>query len=356
MNDPNDHDLPVHDLGEGEPQKKPGETSSEGAADRRAEPEPAEPAVSVWQESSREAEARELRENAARASAGAAEFERPGGLLSKVDGHLVLYHDPRSLQAEQYRACRTRLTALNRVGAPWAVVLTSSRGGEDKAITAANLAGCLAEMPGARVCLLEVDSRHPAQAQIFGVAAEPGTVELLEGNAALKDVVRTTLLPGVDLIPAGGEADNPAEMLGDTRLQNLLDELKRRYTWVLIDAPPVHPYTDACVVTPLTQGVLLVVRLGETPREMVSRTIENIEAAGGSVLGSFVTGRPPGVDDEERLGGYGYGYSLDEEGREVEPGDAHEDRKTIEKRLRKQESAIIRQQEKRERRDDGSPV
>ena len=255
------------------------------------------------------------------------DYERPGGLLSKVDGHLVLYHDPRSLQAEQYRACRTRLTAMNRVGAPWSLVLTSSRAGEGKSITAANLAGCLAELPGARVCVLEVDTRRPAMAALFGVPAEPGASDLLEGRASLKDVLRSTLLPGVDLITAGAEPDNPAELLGDTRMEQLIEELKRRYTWVLIDAPPVHPYTDSCVVTPMTEGALLVVRLGETPREMVSRAIENIEAAGGKVVGSFVTGQPPGAEDDERLGDYGYG--LDDEGREVESNDAPRDRRQV---------------------------
>ena len=284
----------------------------------------------------------------------ATDFERPGGLLSKIDGHLVLYHDPRSVQAEQYRAFRTRLTSMNRVGAPWAILLTSSRGGEGKSITAANLAGCLAEIPGARVCLLEVDGRKPALARIFGVAAEPGAADLLEGRCTLKDVLRPTLLPGVDLITAGREPDNPAELLGDARLEQLLAELKRRYTWVLIDAPPVHPYTDACVVTPRTDGALLVVRLGETPRELVGRTIENIEAAGGKVIGSFVTGRPPGADDGDRLGDYAYG--IDDEGREISPGAGLRNRRTFEKDLRKQERAVLKAREKKDRRDDGAPV
>ncbi|GJM22865.1 MAG: hypothetical protein DHS20C15_27800 [Planctomycetota bacterium] len=283
-----------------------------------------------------------------------ADFERPGGLLSKIDGHMVMYHDPSSLQAEQYRACRTRLTAMNRVGAPWALVVTSSRAGEGRSVTSANLAACLAELPGTRVCLLEVDGRKPEQAELFGVRAEPGTVDLLEGRAALKDVLRSTLLPGVDLIPAGCESDNPAELLGEEKFRRLVDDLKRRYTWVLIDAPPVHPYTDACVVTPLTEGALLVVRLGETPREMVTRSIENIEAAGGKVIGSFVTGRVPGAEDEERLGDYAYELDFDAEG-SADPRLLRE-RKDAEKRLRKQEMAHLKRMQKVDRRDDQSSV
>ena len=183
------------------------------------------------------------------APAPAGKAERPGGLLSSIAQNVVMYHDPRSMHAEQYRTCRTNLTALNRAGAPWAVVVTSSRKGEGKSVTAANLAVCLAEMPAMRVCLIDGDFRAAAQSELFGVDNTPGLADLLGDHAKLGHVMRTTALSKLDVIPAGDEPASTAEMLGGERFANLLGELKRRYSWIVIDTPPVQPYTDACVAT-----------------------------------------------------------------------------------------------------------
>jgi capsular exopolysaccharide synthesis family protein len=269
-----------------------------------------------------------------------AKAERPGGLLSRVSSALVLYHDPRSPHAEQYRAFRTNLTALNRGGGPWAVVFTSSRQGEGKSITVANVAACLAELPGTRVCLLDVDFRRQAQGPLLGLDHQPGLTELLQDEANLQRVLRPTVVPGLDLLPAGDEPRNPAELLGGERLANLLSELKRRYSWILIDTPPVHPFTDACVLAPRTNGVVVVVRMEQTPRDLVQRSMQSIQRAGGRVLGSFLTGMATDRDDADR-GGH---YRLDREGEGQDAGQAAA-RRDAEKRLREQEQAWLRRQE-----------
>lgn len=282
-------------------------------------------------------------------------FERPGGLLSKVDHHVVMYHDPRSVQAEQYRTCRTNLSALNRVGAPWAVVLTSSQRGEGKSVTAANLAACMAELPGTRVCLVDLDFRAPSQHDMFGTEAGAGVTALIHGEASFKDVVRPTLVPQLELIPAGPEPDNPAELLGSDRFENLVQELKRRYSWVLIDTPPVHPFTDACVVTKLTNGALVVVRLGETDRELVNRTLDNITSAGGAVLGTFCTGVQPHKEEYDR---HGY-YQLEGADRALHRDEMQrrKARERAERRLRSQEKAFLkRRQKEQDADDDDAPV
>ncbi len=280
------------------------------------------------------------------------QLERPGGLLSKVDGHLVMYHDPSGLQAEQYRACRTNLTALNKAGAPWAIVVTSSKRGEGKSITAANLAACLAEVPGTKVCLLDLDSRAPGIGKAFGVDMDRGVTELIKGDVSLNQVRVPSVIPNLDLICAGAEPDSPSELLGCDRFINLVDELKRRYSWIILDAPPVHPWTDACVVSALVNGALVVVRLQDTPRNLVNRTIDNINTAGGRVLGSFLTGLIP---DRVDAGHYGYGYGRDDgyEFGDVPEGESLDarQRERVEKRLRRQERALLKQQNKQRKRE-----
>lgn len=269
--------------------------------------------------------------------------ERPGGLLSRVAPALVMYHQPRSLHAEQYRAFRTNLVALNRGGGPWAVALTSSRKGEGKSVTAANVAACLAEQPGARVCLVDVDFRRPALARLFGLEGRPGAAELLQDKAVLKAVLRPTAVAGLDLLPAGEEPRNPAELLGSERFGNLLAELKRRYTWILVDTPPVHPYTDACVLAPRCNGVILVVRMEETARELVARSLQSVQRAGGRILGSFLTGMATDREDAQRLGAYRLEPAASGE------AEASAARREAERLLREQEQAWLRQQEQERR-------
>lgn len=279
-----------------------------------------------------------------------ASHERPGGLLSRVTAALVMYHDPRCLHSEQYRAFRTNLTALNRGGGPWAIVFTSSRKGEGKSVTAANVAACLAELPGQRVCLLDVDFRAPSQAGIFGLPNEPGASELLQDKVALKDVVRPTVVPSLDLIPAGGEARSPAELLGSERFTNLVAELKRRYSWILIDTPPINPYTDACVLAARSNGAVLVVRMEQTSKDLVQRTVQSINRAGGKVLGSFLTGLPTDREDAERVGYYRIDRDDTVTGGHERERAQH--RREAEKRLREQEAAWLKKQEDERREKD----
>lgn len=281
--------------------------------------------------------------------------ERPGGLLSKVSGALIMYHDPRSLHSEQYRACRTNLTALNRRGGPWSIVITSSKKGEGKSVTAANLATCLAELPGTKVCLIDTDFRAPSQAGVFGIDNDPGLADLIEDRAAYKDVMHETVIPNLHVMCAGTEPRSPAEVLGSERFGNLLGELKRRYTWILLDTPPVNPYTDACVLTAQCNGSLLVVRMEETSKELVQRSMANLLRAGGKVLGTFLAGLPTDREDSDRAG---Y-YRLDAGDRELarqEVARARARRKA-ERRLRTQERAYLSRQRARERehRKDDEP-
>jgi capsular exopolysaccharide synthesis family protein len=284
-----------------------------------------------------------------RQGAGEPPPERPGGLLSKVAGHLVMYHDSQSLHAEQYRSCRANLAALNRGGGPWSVVITSSVKGEGKSITAANVAACLAEMPVARACLIDADFRSPAQAEIFGQDNTPGLSELLSGRAQQKDALRPTVISDLDLIPAGAEPRNPAELLGSEAFRELLGDLKRRYSWILIDTPPVQPYTDACVATAQCNGALLVVRMEQTDKDVVKQGQAAIQKAGGRLLGTFLTGLATDPEESDR---YGH-YRSTSRGREGsrQAGARERARREAERRLQQQEKAWLERKRKQERRD-----
>jgi capsular exopolysaccharide synthesis family protein len=284
------------------------------------------------------------------------DHERPGGLLSKVAQNVVMYHDSTSVLAEQYRQCRTNITVLNKPGAPWVLAVTSSRKGEGKSVTVANLAVSLAELPGTRVCLLDADSRSPQVAGFFGLEPEFGLTEYLRDDVPFKDVLNKTLIDNLDCVAAGGEAKNPAELLGTVRFSQLIENLRRRYSWILIDTPPVNPFTDAAVVSALANGTLLVVRLKETPRALVNSTIDSLTTAGGKVIGSMVTGTTP--DDEDAQEATYYTDAAHSKQSLSESSAVARDRRRTERKLIKKEKAVLRKRGKEAHRpdDDEFPV
>jgi capsular exopolysaccharide synthesis family protein len=207
-----------------------------------------------------------------------------------IDLHLVMYHDPRSPVAEQYRTFRTNLLAINPDGAPRALSVTSSLKGEGKSITAANLALSLVELPDTRVLLLDADLRDPRIADLMGTSIEPGLSDLLLDGLPLDRVIYPTLVPNLSVLPAGREVRNPSELLGSTRVADLVSALKAEYNYLLFDTPPVLPFADAPVLGARLDGSLLVVRLDKTPREQAERSLATMRAAGNNVIGCFLAG------------------------------------------------------------------
>lgn len=207
-----------------------------------------------------------------------------------IDLHLVVYHEPRSAISEQYRSFRTNLLALNPDGSPRAMSITSSIKGEGKSISAANLGISLVELPDTRTLLIDADLRDPRLAELFGIPEEPGLSDLLLDGLSLDRVIHPTLVPDLSVIPAGREVRNPSELLGSTRIHDLVSALKAEFHYILFDTPPVLPFADAPVLSARLDGTLVVVRLDKTPREQVERCIESLRTAGGNVIGTFLAG------------------------------------------------------------------
>lgn len=215
-----------------------------------------------------------------------------------IDPHVVMYHEPRSLQAEQYRAFRTNVLAMDRGRGSRALSITSAVKGEGKSLSAVNIAMCMAEAPGLRVCLVDADFRDPRVARLLGLGDGPGLSELLLDRASLADVLVETKVRDLSVIRSGKEPRNPAELLASDRIRDLIAALKQDFTHILFDTPPVNPYTDGAVLGARTDGVLLVVRIGRTQKDQAERARLALRRAGANVLGAFVTCAIP-VDKAE---------------------------------------------------------
>ena len=202
---------------------------------------------------------------------------------------IAILHKPQGQQAEQFRNLRNSIVALNPEGAPRTVLVTSALRGEGKTVATLNLAFALAEMPGAHVCVIDADMHDPSIEGYLGLPRRQGLSELLSGRLPPDQAIRATYVPGVSLLGAGAIPRNPSELLASDRMKELLRSLKRRFSYVLIDTPEATTTSDASVLGAISDGILLVVRQGSTPRHYVEAAYNQLVALGGNVLGTCLT-------------------------------------------------------------------
>jgi len=202
---------------------------------------------------------------------------------------------PRSPIAEQFRSLRNSIAALNPEGAPRSIVMASAVRGEGKSVATLNLALAMGEVPGNRVLVIDADLHAPSIEEYLGLPRRQGLTELLQGRIGIDRSVRQTSVPSLSLLSAGELPANPSELLGSERMKTLLSTFKQRYSYILIDTPEALSISDGPLLGAMADGVILVVRLGSTPRHFVEQTYHMLETMGGNVLGTCLTGAVSGV-------------------------------------------------------------
>ena len=218
---------------------------------------------------------------------------------------LTLGAPPGSARVEACRKLRTHLQ-FSETGRPRrVVVVTSATVGEGKSTTACNLALALADS-GARVLLVDLNLRRPDVDRYLQVEPGAGAANVLMGRIPASRAVMRWVEGGLDVLPAGPVPFNPSELLASRATASLLDEVRQRYDFVIIDAPALLPVTDASVVAARADGTVLVVRHGRTSEEQVVDAVNNLAAVGAPLLGIALTRIPSGRRKRLR-GGYG-GY------------------------------------------------
>jgi tyrosine-protein kinase Etk/Wzc len=203
---------------------------------------------------------------------------------------LVSLHSPDDPASEAYRALRTNVTFVRSGEQPVrSLVVTSPGPSEGKSTTAANLAITLAQQ-GARTLLVDADLRRPHVHRAFNLVQEPGLSDLLVGRVQLREAVRPGVAPNLDILPAGALPPNPSELLGSEAMRRLLAELHGRYDMVVCDSPPTLPVTDATVLGAAADGVILVIRSGETEEAAAQRALEQLQRLQVRVAGTVLNG------------------------------------------------------------------
>lgn len=190
--------------------------------------------------------------------------------------------------AEAYRTLRTNLIFAQAGQGLRSIVVTSPSGSEGKTTTAANVAVAFAQQ-GMRVLLVDCDFYRARLHQVFGVANSPGLADLLLGSVAVEQVVRPTQVERVSVIPAGPLPPvNPTDLLGGDVMKSLLASLSADFELVVLDTPPVLTNANAPILATQTDGVVLVVRAGQTDRDSAREAMQQLATVGARVLGTVL--------------------------------------------------------------------
>ena len=186
---------------------------------------------------------------------------------------LVAAIAPHSEIAEQFRAIRSKLTQREEQGSLRTIGITSPASGEGKSVTAANLALTMAQELQRSVVLVEGDLRRPAVHSLFAIDRGPGITDVLSGEATLDEALVHLPEFRLTLLPAGGAAGYPTELLGSTSMRRLLDALASRFDRIVLDLPSALPLADVGTLAPHLDGVLMVVRAGVTQRPTLDQAL-----------------------------------------------------------------------------------
>ncbi len=203
---------------------------------------------------------------------------------------LVMAHRPAGHIAEQYRRLRNSIQALNPDGAARTVLVTSAVRGEGKSVATLNLALAMVEVPRMRVLVIDGHVRNPSLERYLGLPRRQGLTDVILGLLPLEQAIRPTSVDRLDLMGAGTLPDDPRLGLVVERAQSILHTLKRHYDYILIDMAPAMLVAEPSLMGTIADGIVLVVRLGETPKHLVEETYNMLENLGGNVLGTLVTG------------------------------------------------------------------
>lgn len=197
--------------------------------------------------------------------------------------------DPATVVGEQFRALRTRLNLLQKQNEIKVILVTSTVPEEGKSFTACGLAGVIAQEPGKRVVVIDLDMRKPGSGRDLGLPrnhSAVGTAQVLKGEAGFRSQLLSSTVPEFWFLPAGALPPNPSELLSTPKLEEMIRSAADMFDWVIIDSPPVLILSDATMIAPLCDTVLLVVRANSTPAKLVLESINRIgrERIGGVVI------------------------------------------------------------------------
>ncbi len=169
------------------------------------------------------------------------------------------------------------------------LLITSALQGEGKSTIISGLSYVLSQA-GKKVVLVDGDFRLASIHKINNIPNKTGFSDYLQGKVEVEKITRSTIFPGLSIITSGRSTKEPVNLLSSDRLKILLADLRNKYDFVLIDSPSVLAVTDACIIAPLVDGVLVVVKRAFIGKEKLAATLEQLASIKSSVIGLIING------------------------------------------------------------------
>jgi polysaccharide biosynthesis transport protein len=216
---------------------------------------------------------------------------------------LHVHLEPTSRTAECCRSIRTNLLFMAADDQLNTIVVSSASPREGKSTTVLHLGTSMAQS-GQRILLIDSDMRRPRLHQSLGVSRAQGLSNLIVGDARIDDVVKTTDVPNLYILPCGPTPPNPAELLMTQSFRDVLAQLGQRFDRILLDSPPLLAVTDAAVLSQIADGIILVAKAGVTHRDQAQQSAQQLRSVDARIVGVILNE----LDLEDRSYGYYYQY------------------------------------------------
>jgi len=220
---------------------------------------------------------------------------------------LIVHQKPRSVISEAYRSMRTSILFAFADKPAKTLLITSSNPGEGKTTSVINLGITMANT-GEKVLLVDADMRCSRLHKSFGLTKENGLSDYLVGNITIDTAIKPTRIENLSIVSAGSTPPNPAELLHSGRMKTFLDEAKKRFDRIIIDPTPILTVTDAAILANVVDGVIMLVRAGKTPIEIILRSKEKLIEAKANIIGVLLNN----IDIGQESYYYYYYYNEDE--------------------------------------------
>ena len=222
------------------------------------------------------------------------------------ESHLLDLNASHETPAEEFRTLRTRLNHLQTLQPLHTIVVTSPSPAEGKTFTAVNLALAQSHLTEGSVMLGDFDLRRPIIHNLFQIERSPGLSDYLAGQCTFAQSMRRISGMNLYVLPAGTPVKNPLELLNMRTAKALFEELPRIFTWAIFDTPPLLFSADANLLATLADGTILVVKVGATTFDNVTRAMQSL--CENNVLGIVANG----ARASELYSKYTYYYSRSE--------------------------------------------
>jgi succinoglycan biosynthesis transport protein ExoP len=227
--------------------------------------------------------------------------------VNKDNVSLAVFDKPKSALSEAFRTIRSSLQFLykkQQVSGSKTLMITSSISGEGKTFCSINIATVFA-LSEKKTVIIGLDLRKPRLADEFNLNSQLGVVNYLIKQNNLTEITNSTQIPNLDVILSGPIPPNPSELILSDAMKELIDELKQKYDYIILDTPPVGLVSDALELSQYADVTLYIVRQNYTKKDMI--TLLNTRIKRGELNNASIVFN--GYENKAKYGsGYGYGY------------------------------------------------